>query len=139
MLDTSVVVASLAPESRSEDALRWLAAHELDDLAVCDWTLTEFSSAMSAKLRSKQVSRLAYVAAHAEFENWVDKQLIRLPLDARHFEHAASFCNDVASGLRAPDALHLAASFLVGGALITLDEGLHRGARIIGLNAELAR
>jgi uncharacterized protein len=106
-------------------------------LAVCDWTITEFASAMSSKLRNNQMSRLAYVAAHAEFEKWVGNQLIKLPIGSDHFEHATAFCNDIETGLRSPDALHLAASFLAGGILVTFDKALYRGARLMGLWVEL--
>ena len=139
LLDTSLIVAALTRETQSDVAIKWLLAHRLDDLAICEWTVTEFASAMSSKLRSKQITRLAYVAAHAEFETWATKQLIMLRVVSDHFEHATAFCNDVASGLRAPDALHLAVSFLNGATLVTFDHGLHRGAVIIGLSAELPR
>jgi predicted nucleic acid-binding protein len=130
-------VAALTRETQSESAASWLGQHRNDDLAICDWTITEFASAMSLKLRSKQMSRMAYVAAHSEFEQWVKRQLTVLPIETDHFHHATAFCNDWTSGLRAPDALQLAASFMVGGTLVTLDETLHRAANMIGLWAEL--
>lgn len=51
---------------------------------------------MALKLRSMQMSRLAYVAAHSEFEKWLKRQLTVYPVETDHFHYATAFCNDVA-------------------------------------------
>lgn len=50
-LDTSVLVAALTREPRTADMQAWLGAQEAGTLCISDWTVTEFSSALSMKVR----------------------------------------------------------------------------------------
>ena len=55
-VDTSVVVALLTVESKTPGVAAWFTA--LSETPVCaDWLLTEFSSAVSIKVRAKQLSQ----------------------------------------------------------------------------------
>ncbi len=48
-LDTSILVAALTREPRTEEMQDWLAAQAPDSLCISDWVLTEFSAALSMK------------------------------------------------------------------------------------------
>jgi uncharacterized protein len=137
VLDTSLIVSALTNETGSSAAIGWLAQHARDELAISEWTPTEFASALSMKLRGGQISHSAYHAAHTEFEALAARQFVIVPVTSDHFEHATAFCRNVATAMRAPDALQLATSFLAGGTLVTLDRKLHQGAMTMGLWAVL--
>ena len=50
-VDTSILVAALTRESRTKDMQDWLAARPVETLRISDWTVTEFSAALSMKVR----------------------------------------------------------------------------------------
>jgi hypothetical protein len=49
--DTSLVVAGLSSEPMTELVQIWLADQEADSLCISPWVVTEFSSAVSLKVR----------------------------------------------------------------------------------------
>jgi hypothetical protein len=50
-LDTSILVAALTREPRTGDMQAWLASQAADTLCISEWVITEFSSALSMKIR----------------------------------------------------------------------------------------
>ena len=54
-IDTSVFVAALTNESRTAEMQSWLASQRPDDLVISDWVMTEFSAALSIKVRTDQI------------------------------------------------------------------------------------
>ncbi len=66
-LDTSLLVAVLTNEAETERMQHWLGQQPVDDLAVSDWVATEFSSALSIKLRTGQIGAAHRADALATF------------------------------------------------------------------------
>lgn len=120
-LDTSVLVAALTNEADTPRIQKWLAAQDSEELTISPWVVTEISSALAIKLRTKEITaanRADALAAFATLRNITFKQL---EINSRHFDAAAQYV-DTLPGLRAGDALHLAVASKAGATLCTLDK-----------------
>lgn len=123
-LDTSVLVAALTREAETERMLTWLGAQDPEQLAISDWVATEFSSALSLKLRARQIDATHRANALAMFTTMYAETFTLLPISGLEFRTAARFADQHALGLRAGDALHLAICADHGATLCTLDRQL---------------
>ncbi len=128
-LDTSVLVALYAREAKSVAVSRWYAACT-DDLISTTWCVTEFASALSIKQRTGQISGTEAQRAWQQFERMCANDLQLLPVDPVTFHRAAILSLDQLSGLRAGDALHLAAALdAKAKSMATLDVVLAKNAK----------
>ena len=94
------------------------------------WCVSEFASALGIKLRTGQIDEAALQAAWQKFERMCANDLILLPLEPRTIHRAAVLTLDASSGLRAGDALHLAAALdTKAKSMATLDDVLARNCR----------
>jgi len=128
-VDTSVLVALFLKEPRSSDVARWYAACE-DDLVSAMWCVTEFASALSIKQSTGQIDGTEAQAAWQHFERLCANDLQLMPVEPVTFHRAAVLTLDHDSGLRAGDALHLAAALdAKAKGMATLDEVLAINAK----------
>jgi len=123
-LDTSLLVAALTNEVESERIQDWLADQSAETLAISDWVITEFSAALSVKLRTGQIGPDHRARALALFTRMMADSFMVLPVSVPHFRTAARFADRYDFGLRAGDALHLALAAEYGATLCTLDPKL---------------
>jgi uncharacterized protein len=123
-LDTSLLVAALTNEAETERMQHWLGRQSQDNLAISDWVATEFSSALSIKLRTGQIRIADRAEALAAFTRLTTDSFIPIPVSRLDFRTAARFADQHAIGLRAGDALHLAICANHGATLCTLDRRL---------------
>lgn len=123
-LDTSVLVSALVQEVHTDRAQSWLADRKSDELAISDWVISEFSSALSMKIRLKILSEEDRAASMAGFARLTESFLVILPIYSEHFRLAARFADRHELHLRAGDALHLAVASKAGFTLCTLDQKL---------------
>lgn len=132
-VDTSVIVALLTVEPKTPDVTAWYAA--LQDTPTCaDWLLTEFSSAISIKLRTGQLSEAHAKRVHKEFELLASGGLRIVPVSRTAFSRAAEMVRHHQYGLRAGDSLHLAVALELGARKVaTLDTTLGKNAKRMGL------
>lgn len=136
-VDTSVLVAALTKEPHTRSAERWLTSAAGGKLAISDWVLTEFSAALSIKMRVGTISEDRRTAALSAFTILVEESFVIAPITSAHLRTAAWFASDHRLGLRAGDALHLAIANERRATLCTLDKRLAAAGRALKVTTRL--
>ena len=132
-LDTSVIVSALTHEVATPGVHAWLASVSDQPLAISDWVVTEFASALSLKQRTGQISEALRLEAQVEFERLRMASLLVLAISSRHFQLAAEIINERKISLRSGDALHAAVAQERGLTLCTRDNALARDCAALGI------
>ncbi len=132
-LDTSVLVSALTNETGTAAAQAWLAGQDCHALTISDWVVTEFSCALSIKLRNGLLGPEHRASVLSAFTRLVAETLQVVPVQRESFRIAARFADQPGSHLRAGDALHLAICAEHGATLCTLDRRLGDSAPIVGV------
>jgi predicted nucleic acid-binding protein len=127
----------LTNEAETGRVQAWLAEQAADGIAISDWVTTEFSSALSVKLRSGQIEPVHRADALAMFTRLSADSFAVLPVSGLQFRTAARFADQYALGLRAGDALHLAICADHGATLCTLDRRLSEAGPELGVKTML--
>ncbi len=123
-VDTSVLVAAVSDETNSEAARNWMQARDAGEMAISQWTITEFSAALSIKQRAGDLSGEQRSIAHNAFSRWLKNVFRVLDVEQADFQDAARMAEQVQAGLRSGDALHAAIALNRDLTLCTLDKGL---------------
>jgi len=92
---------------------------------------------MAIKLRTGQIGPAQRAAALAMFSRLVAERFAVLPVTGGQFRAAAKFVDQHALGLRAGDALHLAAASEHGATVHTLDQRLAAAGPVVGVPTQL--
>ena len=128
-VDTSVLVALCLNEPKSADVTRWYSACA-DELVSAMWCVPEFASALGIKQRTNQITEAQGQAAWQYFERLCANDLQLFPVEPGTFHRAAVLTLDAATGLRAGDALHLAAALEAKAkSMATLDDVQAKNAK----------
>ena len=123
-LDTSAAVPLFVREPASEAVDAWLEAC-IDPIISSDWTVTEFASALSIKVRRGEINARQARAAWKDFDAFCNSGLRLLPVSRKVFKDAAMMALNAPSGLRSGDSLHLAIALEAGASgLSTADDTL---------------
>lgn len=137
-LDTNLVIAALTAEPMTVVAQRYLEASVPASAAISDWSVTEVSSALSIKIRAGGLPVGERDEALAEFRYMLRESIECWSVTRDDFHRAAALAEEVRSGLRAGDALHLAVAERAGLVVHTLDRGMARAAKLLHLQCVLA-
>lgn len=136
-IDTSVLVAAMTRESRTASIQRWLAAQPPDQLCISDWTMTEFSAALSMKVRMRHLDEVARAEVLTTFASMTQNSFEVLPVSRKDFALAARLADQHGSGLRAGDALHLGIAANARKIIVSLDRALVKAALAAGIHAQI--
>ena len=136
-VDTSLLVAALLNEKSTAVAQHWLGGQAAGELAISDWVITEFSAALSMKLRTGELEPAQRNEVLAFFTRLAEASFHVLPVSRPDFQTAARFADQYATGLRVGDALHLAIASHHGASLHTLDKRLVEIGQALGVDAAL--
>lgn len=136
-LDTSLVVALCAPERDSDKVEAALATVE-EPLCTSEWTRVEFTSAVGIKVRNRELSEVLARRALADYYRaFVPGVTVIIP-SRDDYIRAAYYLQDLKSGLRSGDSLHIAIAVNSRVTrLLTLDQGFIKSARGIDVPVEL--
>lgn len=136
-MDTSIIVSVLAYEDTTDSANLWLNAQTDIPLYSSLWLDVEVQSALSRKLRTGRLSIVERDACLHRFRDSLLPALGLVAINAEVFRLASTLCQHHGLGIRAPDALHLAAASTFGHTLATFDRHLASGAAALGYAVEL--
>jgi len=128
-LDTSFLVPYFVPEKASRPVEKFLSSLKTEELAISQWTRTEFVSALGIKIRTQRFSENAARRALAAFDEIAGQYFTVIQIMERDYLLAAEFLSQWSLGLRAGDALHLALAKNHGAKRIySLDKSLVKAA-----------
>jgi predicted nucleic acid-binding protein len=133
-IDASAVVALFAGEARGRSVRAWLDDAVRTPLISADWCITEVASALSLKVRTRQLSPELADEAWTHFDEACDGLVTLVPVEPPDFVSAAQMCREPETQLRSGDALHLAVALRIGcAALLCFDDTLNQNAQAHGL------
>ena len=98
-LDTSLIVTALVTEPQSPAVVAWLETRTAARLTISDWVVTEFSAALSVKLRSGTLDAAAQDRALSLFGDLVSNEFECLAITPETFRLAAALANRSGDGL----------------------------------------
>jgi uncharacterized protein len=134
-LDTSFIAPYYVQEPSSEDVATVLGNLPPGQLAMSDWTGTEFASLLARRVRMAELGlEMARTIMTAFKEDARAFQLLEPSRD--DFTLASNLLlQDPSLGLRSPDALHLAVAYNRHLELYSLDRKLIQAAQAFGIQA----
>jgi hypothetical protein len=138
-LDTSFLAPLVVAEDNSDRVEAVVSRLPVGSAVTSLWTLVEFASLVSRKIRQRELSAGQAGRVRARFRELVDGACVLLVPSAIDFSAAIDLVENHRSGIRGGDALHLAIARNYGAQdLYTLDEELIRAATTLRIPARNA-
>ena len=135
-LDTSVVVALYIPELKSNRIQALVSDCGGGGTAISTLTELEFNSAVSRRVRMKEISPEDGLLIISQFQLHVKNRLYRMiSLSQAENNLARDWMGNFETSLRSLDALHLALAFSNKMELVSADVALVKSAGKLGIKA----
>jgi|ERR1043166_8623779 len=134
--DTSLIIAALTPEVDSQPVLAWLERQPSGDLCISGWVLAEVASALSMKVRHRQLAIDERARVRSAWQRMQTEALTMIACDPTMFDRAADIAGRHELHIRAGDALHLAIALAGGHALAGFDLDMIAAASALGIPVE---
>lgn len=135
-LDTSIIVPAYCAEPLS-DRVDALLLRE-SDVAISDLTEVEFYSALSQKVRRRDLTLDEVQQIADDFRSDLNSGIYRrLQVELGHYQQARNWIGQFSTVLRTLDALHLAIGHGYQMKVVTGDIGLAKSGQIFGVDVEL--
>ena len=130
-LDTSVIVALLTLEPFTARADAFIA-NMREPLLVSDLASAEFASAISRRVRTREVSLDQARSDLSDFDVWVLRSTDLVEVDASDVATATAFLRRLDLPLVTADAIHIAAARRLAATLVTFDRQMAESAHALG-------
>ncbi len=138
-LDTSFLAPFYLQEATSISVETILLSLPTPQIAISDWTIVEFASLLSRRVRMNELTPELMAAVMQSFQNDATCSYTIFTVTTADFVLATEFIRQWETGLRAGDALHLAiARNRKIENLLSLDRGLIDAAQRFGIPADSA-
>jgi len=131
-LDASVLVALFTVDAltaRADAVLREI----LDTPVVSDFAGIELTSAVSRRVRTRDLDVDEARRAFETFDGWVSRGVQREELRSEDVVLADGYLRRLDLALRAPDAINIAIAQRLGASLLSFDQKMVAAARSLGL------
>ena len=128
-LDANVLVALFTEDPHNARAEEIVVSDPL--LYVSDFGAAELASAISRRVRMKDLTKIDAGGAFDKFDDWLDNDANLVEVASADVRRADVTLRRLDLNLRTPDAIHLAVAKRLGATLVTFDEKLERAARLL--------
>jgi len=132
-LDASVLVALFTNDPLSSRADAFLHAVAPVTILVSDFASAELASAISRRMRMREVSQDDARVAFENFDIWIGRAAARAETTTADVAAAATFLRRLDLTLRTPDALNIAIAQRLHATLATFDIKMAACATALGL------
>jgi predicted nucleic acid-binding protein len=110
-----------------------------EDVALSDWTITEFYSAIGCTVRDKRMTIKEANLALAELNQRLQQGIITYQLDPDDHILAQSYMLDWHKAPKGADALHIAAARRLSAKLLTHDTAMAKHAQACAVQSVLVK
>lgn len=131
--DASTLVPLLISEQLSPISESVFSA--ADRILASDFAIGEVSSAIARYVRMGERDANSGRLAVAEFDEWVARRTIPVETYSNDIRVATLFVRRFETGLRLPDAIHLAICRRLGAQIFSFDNGLLAAAKLLDIPA----
>ncbi|UTY60297.1 type II toxin-antitoxin system VapC family toxin [Massilia sp. erpn] len=131
-LDTSVLLAYLLPESKSELAQEVMLQAN-GSMGISRWSEVEIYSALGVKLRMGHIDHLSAAAVITIFHEQVQPCLQSFPVAERELSRAVVLLSGWKTALKSGDALHFAIASSRAATVLTFDRSMAKAGKLLGL------